>query len=365
LSEPPSPHESGATAPAEAIPGGWSFKEARDALVSLLGVLYIPGLIVTALHHFPYGIYSLDLLRIHYLLVGVWILLPPTLVAAVIVLMILLYNATKDAEEEAERLSRQSKILSSLAKNRRRPSWRTGDQARVPSTIWVRVKAVGRWLAAVGMALSAIPITFYLLSYVVTALGGSMGAADIAHDALVEAFLIVPRWLIFVVAMLFASGILGGLIPLDAFAGILESSLRRPALILPLISLFALLAVTAYLVDFSRSVYPSIPMTLGGGRPVIARVLIEDKARNSFSFLSKEGTDSRPPQSLRAELLLETSQGYLVRVSETPPRALFIPRSKVDGIVLEGNVPSTTTAPWWSRLWPRLWTEEKKQKEEE
>ena len=69
----------------------WDFDKSKDvaellgkAAVGLLGICYVIGLIVTTIHLHQYGIFSLDLLRLSYVVAGVWTLIPLFLSSTVI-----------------------------------------------------------------------------------------------------------------------------------------------------------------------------------------------------------------------------------------------------------------------------------------
>jgi hypothetical protein len=72
-------------------------------------------------------------------------------------------------------------------------------------------------------------------------------------------------------------------------------------------------------------------------------VLIKPEAVAILEFLKNGQTkvlQSGATPTVQMDLLLETSRGYFVRVSQHPPKAALIPREVVQAVILEGNAPA-------------------------
>jgi uncharacterized membrane protein len=296
-----------------------AFELTAKAAAALFGILYVCGLVVSALFLFPYGVYGLDLIRVHYVLAGLWILLPLLVIFLIVAMAIALFDALGVFEKEREEKT------SGTARDRKIRFW--------------------RYAWRVILASVCIILCLYVVWLAVKTLSRPLGAESIAQEAVTAAFWMILRWLGGVIAILLLPFVWG--LPPDVIERLIESISRRASVGMAFVGGFALLTGALYLIDFSQSVYSKLPMTLGGGRPVIARALIKPEAAAILELLKNGHTNtiqSGATLIVQIDLLLETSRGYFVRVSEHPPKAALIPREVVQGVILEGNATTTATA---------------------
>jgi hypothetical protein len=246
------------------------------------GLLYVVGLIVTALHLMQFGVFSLSLVRPHYVLAGTWPVLPLAFLAALAAWTL---TAWDDDRPSSPPLS-----ASSAAR------W------------WHRLVRVN---ALVSPVVAWVAIVFMVASYVATrgsaipwtlrqiVLGGLAFLAFFAGLALLSA----ATWS-------------GARVPRETAgrARHWQGAVRTVAFASLLV--FCLLGYLRFFVDH---VYPAIPSRIGGGKPIPVTIVL--KAPETVSTI---GLPSRTGEAraLRCELIVDSDKTYVLRAVD-PPRTVF------------------------------------------
>ena len=111
--------ESAKTTEGQRVPTDSARPTTKDVLelvgkitIGLAGFCYVIGLIVVTVHLRAYGLNSLDLPQLHYVMAGVWAMLPILLTVLLIVLAIYFYQVQTDTTESVTRWKGIGNVLS-------------------------------------------------------------------------------------------------------------------------------------------------------------------------------------------------------------------------------------------------------------
>ena len=178
--------------------------------IGIFGFLYVLGFLVHTLYLASYGVAAMNLLRIQYIMAGVWALMPMALIIGFY-------------------------FWVSYAVESRKPGTHYAYSAAVASIAFVGI---------VGLAVSPFDEIFTLPPH---------AGVDVA-------------WMIGLVVVLI------GLVV------VLARQIKEGARIDWIIALLAIASV-GYVVRFSHLVYPGIPASIGGGRPINVRFAISDEMK--------------------------------------------------------------------------------------
>lgn len=241
-----------------------------------LGILYLVGFLVVASHLSRYGVSSYSVLQLQYLVAGVWVLGPPVVHATLI------------------------------------HTSRRFDERAAPEVVgrfnWRRF--------AVSSILTGIPSSMFLV--ILALIPGVTESMTVGMG--VRLFLFY----------------LGGWTFAQAFWGSLRANARTETWwrnrqhAAPFYLGFLLLIVMCYAIWFSARIYPLIPFSLGGGRPLTVAFIEGEKIMPD----GIEKTDRSAKRSIPYKLLLATDRYYVI-VSPSPgEQSLEVNRDSVAGMVV-------------------------------
>jgi hypothetical protein len=243
-----------------------------------LGVLYLLGFLVVASYLSQYGVSSFSVLHLQYLIAGIWVLGPPVVHAC-------LTNASRRFEERA-----------------------------APDS---NVKGIFNWRRfAMSTTLTAIPVSLFMVLLVV-----------IPHVLDGMTWGIGIRLLVFYVAMVNVAQFLWMSWRADTAK---ETWLLNRTHAAPFYLTLLLMIVVSYAVWFSVRIYPLIPFSMGGGRPLTV-VFIEGEKRMPDEIQRENPSAKR---SIPYKLLISTEKYYVVASPSPKERSLEISRDAVAGIVV-------------------------------
>jgi hypothetical protein len=242
----------------------------------LLGILYLLGFLVVAIHLSRYGVSSFSVLQLQYLVAGIWLIGPPL-------------------------------IYLSLTFTGRRFEKRAAPEV-VGQFNWRRF--------AVSSLLAGIPSTLFLLLL-----------ALIPHVAEGMTWGISGRLFLFYVGMVVSGQMFW-------MSEKLEASQETPWLnrshVAPFYLAWFVIIVTLYAVWFSVRICPLIPFSLGGGKSLTI-VFIEGEKKMPDEITRATRLLNR---SIPYKLLVSTDNSYIV-VSQSPKeKSLEIRRDAVAGIIV-------------------------------
>lgn len=245
--------------------------------IGLVGFCYVLGLIVVTVHLRAYGLNSLDLPQLHYVMAGVWAMLPILLTLLLIVLGIYFFQVQILTEGGATRWE--------IARN-------------VLATVFVLLFL---FYAVLGFFGGQLGLSFGWRSWVLSPLLGTLAAFVIGGPVLLFTrpgkF---PDWgSVFIPLGVMAVGILLGV---------------------------------GYLVYFAGTTYQSIPWSTGGGRPSRVQLMIDPLEKEYLEAVglkvSAPGNKTDP-----ISLLMITEKEYVV-LSPTG-NAVSIPADTVKSVLYE------------------------------
>jgi hypothetical protein len=242
-----------------------------------LGVLYLLGFLVVASYLSRYGVSSFSVLHLQYLIAGFWVLGPMV-------------------------------VLESLNHASNRFEQRAAPDANA--------KGIFNWRRfAISTTISAVPYALFV---------GLVGAIPNVADSLT--WRIGYRILLFYIATGFCARLFWRSRQLDDKKG--TWLLNRTAA--PFYLVFLALLLVSYSVWFSVRIYPLIPFSLGGGRPLTI-VFIEGEKKMPAEI---QKTDSSAKRSIPYNLLLSTDKSYVVVSPSQNERSMEVNRDDVAGIVV-------------------------------
>lgn len=185
--------------------------------IGAFGFLYVLGFLVHTLYLASYGVAAMNLLRIQYIMAGVWALMP---MALIIGSYLWVMNVVESTRKET------------------------------------KPRPESHYLLVIGMALL-----------------GFIGVIGLAISPFAEIFTQPQN--VSTIDLLWTIGLVVLLIVL--VLGIAKE-IKRHASIGWIVTLLAIVFV-GYVVRFSRLVYPGIPASIGGGRPINVRFAISDEMK--------------------------------------------------------------------------------------
>ena len=240
-----------------------------------IGIIYLVGFLVVAAHLSRYGVSSFSVLQLQYLIAGVWTLGLPTMYFSIT------YTA-REFENKSAPVT-QGKF-----------SWR-------------------RFL--VSAALTAIPLGLFLALL-----------AAIPHFLTnITAGILFPMWAFFI-GTIFSAQMLWNAwrVPPDRETWLANRRHAAPFYLTLLVSV-----VLAYVVWFAIRIYPLIPSSLGGGKPLTVAFIESDKR-----FPDGINVDIAHKRSVPYRLIMATDKYYVVLSAEPGEKSIEVSRDSVAGMVV-------------------------------
>ena len=270
-----------------------------------LAATYIVGFIIVALHLAGYGASPLELIKIQYLAAGMWFG----------ILVVVYFGSTallsKLFEEEIGTL---------LLFKRKYPIEMTPFIARIFGSGTMVL------ILSMGLFVPTLPHLFYARLHRATE------AQTPWARSVFPVFLFLAicdlAWLVFLR---------------------FRSTHRKPGTYSPLVRGTVLLYSAVIVIgasqlsvrSFSRSVYPMIPFSLGGGQTRQVVFWLGTTPAPANSFLEREGTNS---YSVPYELLVENENSLVVISPKDNQRAIEFDRKSVDAVIILGKRPPSAPA---------------------
>jgi hypothetical protein len=249
---------------------GWFELGAKVVSLSI-GFTYLIGFLVVAWHLSRYGVSSLSLLHLQYLVAGLWVALPPSITAFLML----------------------TKELPTIHL----------DQ-RVPQLPWYERFAINQ--------VTAIPSTLVLTFFV----------GFLIVNLPIRRVLIV-LFLLFVIGFSISFFVSSVRIPPGTTARLIS---RRLA---PFYGGVAVATVGFYVWFFAVNIYPAIPYEWGGGKPLDVIFLEGDKPLPDGIV-----KDGNARHSIPYKLLVVTEKSYVVLPQPTNQKSLQFDRESVQGIIV-------------------------------
>ncbi len=243
------------------------------------GILYVIGFLVVASHLSRYGVSSFSVLQLQYLVAGIWVLIPPA-------------------------------VLGAMDSAYRRFGQRWGPELLKKPDDWRTI-----WRTFIAMLVAYSPtILFIALSAIISNISAAMTWGMGVRLYLFFALIIVS----------FQTFWSSWRISKEQ-----ETSLVNRHAAPVYLSLFVLI-VLFYGLWFSKRIYPLIPSSVGGGRPLNVAFIEGDK--NFPDEIKKPEQSAR--RSIPYKLLLTTDKYYVVLSPNPKERSIEISRDAVAGMVV-------------------------------
>ncbi len=246
-------------------------------VIGLAGLCYVLGLIVVTIHLRKFGLNSLDLSQLHYVMAGVWAMLPILVILLMVIFGFYMY---------------QIEVLDGPVNTR-----------------WKRVKQV-------------LPVLFVLLVsfyFFLGSLGGNLGL-----EFGWQSWVLAP-----LLGMLAAVCICAGVFLLtrsEGYGSRVMVSLSLGSIV------FGVGIGFLYLAMFSNHTYQKIPWSTGGGRPSKVQLMIDPLSKPYLEGVGLRVTSAaNKTESIR---LLMTTEKELVLINDNGD-AVSIPVGTVKSIVYE------------------------------
>ncbi|HKO99695.1 MAG TPA: hypothetical protein VJU86_22140 [Pyrinomonadaceae bacterium] len=263
------------------IPALRSSKETLEVFgkiaIGLVGLCYVLGLIVVTIHLRKYGLNSLDLPQLHYVMAGVWAILPILLTVLMIIFGAYMY---------------QVQVIDEPA-----------------STGWKRLRKIFE-------VVLVLLVAFY---FVLKFLGGNLGL-----DFGWKSWVFIP-----LIGAFAAVSISAGVFLLtrpDGYSSIGMLSINLGAIV------FGLCLGLLYLVTFSNNTYQKIPWSTGGGRPSQVQLMIDPQSKPYLEGVGLRLTNAA--NMTEPTRLLMTTEKEVVLINANGD-AVSIPVGTVKSIVYE------------------------------
>ncbi len=253
-----------------------SMADLTRPFAAALGLLYLVGFLVVASHLSRYGVSSFSVLQLQYLIAGVWALGPPTLYGSL--LHVQQRFDDRATPEVGDKLNWRRFAISSLGTGL--PSaLLLGLLFRIPN-----VSADMHWKTGLGLFL-------------------------------------------FFWAMIIFGQLLWNSRTIDNTRETWWCNRGHAA---PFYLAFLFMIVLCYVLWFSVHIYPLIPSSLGGGRPLTVAFIEGDKKMPE----EIQKADGSAKRSIPYKLLLATDKSFVVVSPSEKERSLEINRDSVAGIVV-------------------------------
>jgi len=265
-------------------------ERAAKALPLLVAGLYVVGFIVVGVYLSGYGVSSLELLRIQYLAAGFWCGFP----------LLFFYLATA--------LFQNVFVF---------------DSRRSPGPI-------RRALVREALSFAALLSILLLIGFVKLAVRSS---GSFATGIIVAALHLRVSALIGLIVCM-----LGADLCRVARGVLQDKDLKRAA------GATGGAFLVAWVMLFSRNVYPVIPFSLGGGQPRDVVFILNEPAQQSpaTSFLARDGQGS---QTVTYKLLLENEGSFVVISPKDGQKAIEFDRKAVAAVIVLGKRPKSADNP--------------------
>jgi MFS family permease len=244
-------------------------------LATAVGLLYLVGFLVVAGHLSRYGASSFSVLQLQYLVAGVWALGPPAAVASVVLI------ARRFEDRVAPETPREF-------------NWR-------------------RFVIASFLTSIPYAVLMALLSIIPGVLDSLTWGTGI-------------RLFMFYIGMLACAQVFWMSWQSQEEKA---SPWRNRSHAAPFYMTLLLTIVLGYVLWFSVRVYPLIPFSLGGGRPLTVAFIASE--RPLPEGIVKDGSSQR---SVPYKLLMETDKSYVVLSPEHNEESIEFARDSVDGMVV-------------------------------
>lgn len=248
-------------------------------LAVAVGILYLLGFLTVACYLSRYGVSSFSVLQLQYLIAGVWVAGPPAVHAS-------LTLAARRFEEHA-----------------------APDQLASGKFNWRRLMFA--------MSISPIPLAFFF-------------ALLLAIPNITEGLYwgILLRFGLFYIAIVDVAQLFG--MSRRVTKGKDGTWWLNRTYAAPFYFTFLVILVLSYTVWFGVRIYPLIPFSLGGGKPLTVAFIEGDKKMPDE--IQKVGPGSK--RSIPYKLLLSTDRSYVVISPSPTERSVEISRDDVAGIVV-------------------------------
>lgn len=260
---------------------------------------YVAGYCVVCLHSAQYGVSSLDLVKPHYILAGLWLLLPLASMGVM--------TAFAVAVMFSVRLSTANATASSWKVKLKRSAWALGIWLSLLSVVFA---IVARFLPRI----RALPNPNQVVEYsrILRELAGS--------------YLWITGFSLF--GLMFWRG--------SRVATQKETkTLLRSAV--AVVGVFLMFVSFEYVIWFSHALYPLIPQSIGGGRPILVRLISSSATVDG----GRVPTVDKVRLSQPCLLLLEQADSLIVRFPSLNDQAFRLEKNAYAGylIVPEGGNP--------------------------
>jgi hypothetical protein len=246
-------------------------------VIGLVGLCYVLGLIVVTLHLRRYGLNSLDLPQLHYVMAGVWAMLPILLTVLLVVLAIYFFQVDIETTPGATRWKRIWSVLSAVL-----------------SVLFIFYMLLGYFGSSLGL-------TFGWKSWVWIPLLGTLAVFVLAAPV-----------------FMFTRS--------ETYSSVGSISLNLGVMVI------GILLGLAYLVAFANKTYQSIPWSTGGGRPSRVQLIVDSEAQ---AYVEAGGIkfSSTANKTDSISLLLTTEKEYVVVNPEGT--AVSIPADLIKAVIYE------------------------------
>jgi uncharacterized membrane protein len=252
-------------------------------VIGLVGLCYVLGLIVVTLHLRRYALNSLDLPQLHYVMAGVWAMMPILLTLLLVVFILYVYEVSA-VELRLDPTKAEKKVTEKIT------DWLS------PAASFILL-----FYIAFGFFGSRFGLSFTWKSWVFIPLLGTAAALFITAPAF-----LFTRW---------------------------EEFGQRSAIFLNLGALaIGILLGLLYLVVFTSNTYETIPWSTGGGRPSRVQLVIDSAAR---PYTAQVGINlpGMGDKTESLDLLLTTEKEYVVL--NAYGAAVSIPSDSVKAVIYE------------------------------
>lgn len=264
--------------------------------LTVAALSYVAGFCVVCLHSAQFGVSSLELLKPYYILAGLWLVLPLVSIAVMTAFAVAVFFSTR------------SFTANSWKGSLKRFAWALG--------VWLSLLSIV--LAIVARQLPSIRATpdlnqFAEYSHILRELAGS--------------YIWITGFTMF--GLMFWRG------SRVAAQKQTQALMRSMAVVS---AVFLMFVTLEYLVWFSRALFPLIPQSLGGGRPIVVRLISSSaSAAGNEPSIVDEAHLSKPCQ-----LLLEQADSFVVRFPSLDGQVLRLEKDAYAGYLImvpEGGNP--------------------------
>ncbi len=267
-------------------------KFGKLALV-IAAIIYAIGFTVVTLHLSSFGITSTGLARASYILTGLWVIFPIVLFCVFVILVLVYYGDS--ASNEAFRFD-----LRNLYKRFKRLLVATLQ------ALFVALLFLGLCAGFLGL----VPLAEIV---------NSLGPAE-AKSLLGSMILMLLNLIIVVEVVRKARG---------------EGELGRIFLSSAFFLLFSAAAFLQYLSIFSRQIYPVLPASLGGGKPLSVQLVLSDAFAARVASVGLLEFQDATSTTVAYELIIETDENYILKSMGKPASTIGLRKELVDALAIQ------------------------------